>query len=174
MRTILRRSLVAGATVVVVGLAAVGAGSLGAVQLDRPIASDGTGPTDLTDATDALLAADTSSAPAPDRLAAGQLRRLAAWRRLVHATATLDLPALGGLTTVQLDHGTIAAVSGTQLTIGEAGGGSVTVSLGPKTAVRRHGAKAAAGDLRTGDEVFAMSRVEADGGEAYLVVVPKG
>ena len=77
------------------------------------------------------------------------------------------------MTTVQLDHGTVSAVSATSLTITEAGGTSVTVDLGASTKVRRDGAKAAVKDLKAGDEVFVISRVESDGTEAYLVVVPR-
>ena len=169
MLPMLRSLLLVGGTVTVVGLAAVGAGAIAAP--DRAAA-----PTteDVASAADALLAADTTpTASAPARLTAQQLRRLAAWRHLVHAQATLDIPALGGLTTVQLDHGTTASVSATSLTIQESGGGSVTVALDGQTKVRRNGAAGAAGDLQPGDEVFAMSRVETDGAAAYLVVVPR-
>ena len=126
---------------------------------------------------DAVLAADQatpSGAPAAAGRPAirGELRRLAAWRKLVHANVVVDLPKRG-LTTVQLDHGTIAAVSATSLTIRESGGGSMTVTLGDQTRVRRDGARAAVTDLRTGDEVFALSTVEAGGTTASLVVVPK-
>jgi hypothetical protein len=121
---------------------------------------------------DAILAADQKSA-APDAAGPrGQLRHLAAWRRLVHATVVVDLKQ-GGLTTVQIDHGTISAVGATTLTISEAGGGSVTVALGDESHVRRNGAKAAVADLKTADEVFVMSKVEAGGTTAYLVVVPR-
>lgn len=121
---------------------------------------------------DVLLAADQPSAK-PERAAArGDLRRLAAWRRLVHATVVVDLPK-GGLTTIQLDHGSIAAVDPSSLTIAEAGGGSVTVRLGDDTRVRRDGARAKVADLKTGDELFVMSKVESAGTTAYLVVVPK-
>ena len=121
---------------------------------------------------DAILAADQTTT-APGRAAArGDLRRLAAWRRLVHATVVVDLKQ-GGLTTIQLDHGTISAVSATSVTIAEAGGGSVTVALGDETRVRRNAAKAAIADLKTADEVFVMSKVEGGGTTAYLVVVPR-
>jgi hypothetical protein len=170
MLQLFRRLALAGGTVAILGLALVGAGALGASGSPSEPASG-----DVAAAAVALLAADTTSGAAtPERLPARQLRRLAAWQRLVHATATLDLPAAGGLTTVQLDHGTIGAVSATSLTISEAGGGSVTVALDGETKVRRHGTKAATGDLAKGDEVFALSRVGPDGTEAYLVVVPKG
>lgn len=170
----LRRALLAGATVAVLGFAVVGAGV---------VAGHGTAPTDtavdVAAAADALLAADSgtatpTAAKPSERLTARQLRRLAAWQRLVHAQATLDLPVAGGLTTIQLDHGTVGAVSAGSLTIREAGGDSVTVQLGAETKVRRNGAKAAVADLTAGDAVFALSRVQAGGTEAYLVVVPKG
>jgi hypothetical protein len=124
---------------------------------------------------DAILAADQSAAPqaAPaGRIGRGQLRRLAAWRHLVHATVVVDLDKVG-LTTIQLDHGTISAVSTSSLTISETGGGSVTIALGSETRVRRDAARAAAADLETADEVFVMSKVEPGGSTAYLVVVPK-
>lgn len=121
---------------------------------------------------DAILAVDHASA-APDAAGPrGQLRRLAAWRRLVHATVVVDLKQ-GGLTTIQLDHGTISAVDATTLTIKEAGGGTVTVALGTDSRIRRAGAKAAVIDLKAADEVFVLSKVETRGATAYLVVVPK-
>jgi hypothetical protein len=49
---------------------------------------------------------------------------------------------------------------------------SATVVLGDETRVRKHAAKAAIGDLKVGDEVFVMSKVQAGGTDAYLVVVP--
>jgi hypothetical protein len=132
-------------------------------------------PTDL----DALLAADQTAASAAaatpkDHInaAVNGLRRLAAARRLVHATVVVDLPKLGGLTTIQLDHGTISAVGATSLSVTEAGGSTVTVSLGDDTRVRRNAAKAGIGDLKSGDEVFVMSRIESGGTVAYLVVAP--
>jgi hypothetical protein len=125
---------------------------------------------------DALLAADQSAAgPAraanPNKSVAG-LRRLAAGDRLVHGTVLVDLPALGGLTTIQIDHGTVKAVSPTSLSVSETGGTTATVSLGDETRVRKHAAKAKVGDLAVGDEVFVMSKVDGGATEAYLVVVP--
>jgi hypothetical protein len=118
---------------------------------------------------DALLAVDQTTKPAA---AAGRLRHLAAWRRLVHATVVVDLRQ-GGLTTIQLDHGTISAVTATTLTIKETGGGSVTVTLGDESRVRRDGGKAKIGDLKASDEVFVLSKIESGGTTAYLVVVPR-
>jgi hypothetical protein len=144
-------------------------------------ASDNAG---LAAGLDAILAADQTAAPAPAastvptparariNAAVRGLRRLAAAQRLVHATVVADLPKLGGLTTIQIDHGTISAVSGTSLSVAETGGTTATVRLGDETRVRRNAAKATIGDLKTGDEVFVMSRVESDGTVAYLVVVP--
>jgi len=131
------------------------------------VADDGLG-ADL----DTILAADQATAAPPRVAARGDLRRLAAWRRLVHATVVVDLRQ-GGLTTIQLDHGTISAVGTSSVTIAEAGGGSVTVALGDATRVRRNAAKASIADLQTGDEVFVMSKVEAGGTTAHLIVVPR-
>jgi hypothetical protein len=125
---------------------------------------------------DAILAADqaapVSTVAGARGPAAGPLRRLAAARQLVHATVVLDLPKTG-LTTVQIDHGTISAVGATSLTIAETGGGKPSVTLESETRVRRNGAKAAIADLKVGDEVFVLSKVETGGTVAYLVVVPK-
>jgi len=183
MTVLLQRILATAALTALVGLAAIGvtrtapptavypasvpADAIGASGT-VPIAPDPAVAADL----DAILAADTTSA-SPDRAAArGVLRRLAASGRLVHATVLVDLKE-GGLTTVQLDHGTISAVSPTSLTIAETGGTSVTLKIETETRVRRDGAKAAIAALKTGDEVFAMSKVEAGGTTAYLVVVPR-
>ena len=151
--------------------------SSGAASAGTPAVatSDGTG--DLTADVDALLAADQTALPAataatPVKPAAIGLRRLAVLRRLVHGTVVVDLPKLGGLTTIQLDHGTVSAVSGTSLTIHETGGTDVTVALGQETRVRKHATRATVGDLAAGDEVFVMSRVASTGTDAYLVVVP--
>lgn len=141
------------------------AGTAGTAAVDDPVGSE----------LDAILAADQTAA-APNTSAGvivrGRIRRLATSRHLVHATVVVNL-AKGGLTTIQLDHGTISAVGASTLTISEAGGGSVTVDLGPETRVRRNAAKASIADLKTADEVFVMSKVESGGTTAYLVVVPK-
>lgn len=121
---------------------------------------------------DAVLAAEQVAPDATGRLGSERLRRLAAWKHLVHGTVIVDLPK-AGLTTVQLDHGTISALSATSLTIAEAGGSSVSVSLSDESRVRRDGAKATIADLKTGDVVVVMSKVESGGTTAYLVVVPR-
>ena len=123
-------------------------------------------------AIDVVLAAEQVAPDATGRAGAERLRRLAAWKHLVHGTVVVDLPK-AGLTTIQLDHGTISAVSATSLTIAEAGGSSVTVSLSDESRVRRDGAKAAIADLRTGDVVVVMSKVESGGTTVSLVVVPR-
>jgi hypothetical protein len=192
MSAFLRRTSHSAAVVLLLGLLAValveagvaiGAGATpvaSAATSEATVASDPALAADL----DALLAADQTAAPQPAasagptppktriNAAVRGLRRLAAARKLVHATVVADLPALGGLTTIQLDHGTISALSASSLTVSETGGTTATVKLGDETRVRRNAAKALVSDLRTGDEVFVMSRVEADGTVAYLVVVP--
>ena len=186
MTILIRRTIVIAAAAVLIVLAAIGmmrttsmpgpasavpagvpAALAAAPAADNTVVDDGLG-ADL----DAILAADQTTA-APERAAArGDLRRLAAWRRLVHATVVVDLKQ-GGLTTIQLDHGTISAVSASSVTIAETGGSSVTITLGDETRVRRNAAKAAIADLKTADEVFVMSKVEAGRTAAYLIVVPR-
>ena len=186
MTILVRRTIVIAAAAILVALAAIGtlratsqpgAAPANPAAIAAALAAAPAAPNSLVDDglgadLDAILAADQTVA-APERAAArGDLRHLAAWRRLVHATVVVDLKQ-GGLTTVQLDHGTISAVSASSVTIAEAGGGSVTIALGDETRVRRNAAKAAIADLKTADEVFVMSKVEAGGTTAYLVVVPR-
>ena len=56
-----------------------------------------------------ILAVDQKSTAPGGAGPRGKLRRLAASHTLVHATVVVDLKK-GGLTTIQLDHGTISAV----------------------------------------------------------------
>jgi len=189
----MRRSVLRAGAVLLLGLAAIGfvqavsadgtpAGPLAnAPVANAPVANApvvGTGATTddaLASELDAILAADQTAAQpaasAPDA-APGILRRLRIGRRLVHGTIVVDLPK-AGLTTVQVDHGTISAVGATSLTISEAGSTSITVTLDDKTRVRRNGAKAAIADLKTGDQVFVMSKVQSGGTIASVVIVPK-
>ena len=168
MTHILRRTVLVTGSALILGLAGIGfvqAAALGsrseAVSADAPVVLDS-----------AFAADQVATDPAAADRAAGALLRLRFWQRLVHATATLDLPNKG-LTTVQLDHGTVAAIDVDSLTIAEKGGGSVTVALGDDTRYRKDGARAKPADIKTGDTVYVMSLVESSGIEAYLVVVPK-
>jgi hypothetical protein len=184
----IRRSVLRAGAILLLGLAALGmvqaasAGRTPAAPLanaplaNAPVTSTGTAADDaLASELDAVLAADQTAAQpavAGPNAAPGILGRLRVGRRLVHGTIVVDLPK-AGLTTVQVDHGTISTVGATSLTISEAGGTSVTVTLDGKTRVRRNGAKAAIADLKTGDQVFVMSKVESSGTIAYAVIVPK-
>jgi hypothetical protein len=161
MTVVLRRILATAAIAALGGLAALGVARAGAPAQPVPLSVAAPAPAesrtaapvaaDLELELDAILAAETSPAKADKAAARGELRRLAASRRLVHATVVVDLKD-GGLTTIQLDR---------------------TVALGSETRVRRAGAKAAISDLKAADAVFVMSKVETDGRSAYLVVVPR-
>ncbi|MDQ3128136.1 MAG: hypothetical protein M3Q66_06730 [Chloroflexota bacterium] len=172
MQPLRRRVTILAGSALLVALAGIG------IAQAQPSGSTATSPTGATASDpdlatiDAVLAAEQVASEATGRLGAERLRRLAVWKHLVHATVVVDLPKVG-LTTIQLDHGTISAVSATSLTIAEAGGSSVTVGLSDESRVRRDGAKAALADLKTGDVVVVMSKVESGGTTAYLVVVPR-
>ena len=168
MTHLLRRTVLVTGSAIILGLAGIGlvqAAALGsrseAVPADAPIVLDS-----------AFAADQLATDPAAADRAAGALLRLRFWQRLVHATATLDLPNKG-LTTVQLDHGTVAAIDADSLTITEKGGGSVTVALGDDTRYRKDGAPVKHADIKSGDVVYVMSLVESAGSGAYLVVIPK-
>lgn len=172
MQPLRRRVTILAGSALLVALAGIG------IAQAQPSGSAATSPTRATASDpdlatiDAVLAAEQVASDATGRLGVERLRRLAAWKHLVHGTVVVDLPK-AGLTTIQLDHGTISAVSATSLTIAEAGGSSATVSLSDQSRVRRGGAKAALADLKTGDVVVVVSKVESGGTTAYLVVVPR-
>jgi hypothetical protein len=188
----IRRTVLTAGAVVLLGLAAIGlvqamssasgatAQQLGAAPVAAVPATTSAGATDdeamLTSQLDAILAADQTAASGAvaghDPAAAPGLRRLRLGQHLVHATIVLDLPEKG-LTTIQVDHGTITTVSPTSLAIAETGGTSATVTLGDETRVRRNGERAKIADLEKGDEVFVMSKVDSGGTVAYLVIVPR-
>ena len=70
----------------------------------------------------------------------------------------------GNLVTIQIDHGTIAAIGSGSITVDEAGGRQVTISTDTNTVVRLGGGAGLGklADLKTGDQVFVQSRI--DGG----------
>ena len=169
------------------GAAATGAVAPGTASSSAaPGAAAASAATDPTaDAVDAALAAfDQAGTTGPAGLAApgataqpatrlGQrLRQFARWKQLVHATVTVNRPG-AGIQAFNLDHGTITALTAGSLTIAEAGGSSVTLTTDTTTRVRKDGKKATLADLRSGNEVVAVSKV---GGtattRALLVVVP--
>jgi hypothetical protein len=172
----MRRAFLIATGTLVLGVAAGGLLRLPApVEPDTAATAAAAPDSTLASDVNAILAADqTSAGPIGSRDVAAPraLRRLGAARRVIHATVLVDLPK-AGITTIQIDHGTISAVNATSLTVAETGGGSPSVTLGADTRVRREGQKAAVADLKAGDEVFVMSKVESTGAVAYLVVVPR-
>jgi hypothetical protein len=92
-------------------------------------------------------------------------------QRIIHVEATLDLPAKG-IVTVALDHGTISAIDDGTISVKEKNGRTVTVKTADETKVRKAGEPATLGDLKVGDEVVVMSRLEDGSFEAYRIVVP--
>ena len=159
MRITTRRLGFAGAAVLVLAVAGIGVAAAA-----PPVGADPAEPAALErpaiEAGDDLTTAD----------APGQLRRLLN-RRMVHAEIVLDRGA-EGLVTVQLDRGTIKAIGARSLTIAQAGDRTETVATGDTTRVRKDRQRATLADLRVGDQVLVVSRVETGKAEASLVVVP--
>jgi preprotein translocase subunit YajC len=104
-----------------------------------------------------------------DRLGDGRLARLR--QHLVHGTFTV-LNRDGELITIQLDHGTIAAIGDDTITISEAGGTSVTVSTTAETKVWKDREPSSLAALEVGDEVVVHSIVEDGSATARFIVVP--
>ena len=195
--TIASRSLaLAGGAALLVGVLGAGiavgagasAGSAATISTAAPGAAAASAATDPTaDAVDAALAAfDQAGTAGPAGLAApgataqpatrlGQrILRFARWKQLVHATLTVNRPG-ARIQTFNLDHGTITALTAGSMTLAEAGGSSVTLTTDTTTRVRKDRAKATLADLRSGDEVVAVSLVGGTGTpRAILVVVPPG
>jgi hypothetical protein len=195
--TLASRSLaLAGGAALLVGVLGAGiaigagasAGSAATTSTAAPGAAAASAATDPTaDAVAAALAAfDQAGNTDPAGLAAPgtaaqpatrlgeRIRRFARWKQLVHATLTVDRP-VAGIQTFDLDHGTITALTAGSMTLAEAGGSSVTLTTDTTTRVRKDGAKATLADLRSGDEVVAVSLVGGTGtAHAILVAVPPG
>jgi hypothetical protein len=193
--TIASRSLaLAGGAALLVGVLGAGiavgagasAGSAATISMAAPGAAAASAATDPTaDAVDAALAAfDQAGTTGPAGLAAPgataqpatrlghRLRQFARWKQLVHATVTVNRPG-AGIQAFNLDHGTITALTAGSLTVAEAGGSTVTLTTDTTTRVRKDRAKATLADLRSGDEVVAVSKVGSTATtRALLVVVP--
>lgn len=104
-----------------------------------------------------------------DRSGDGRLGRLR--QHLVHGTFTV-LNRDSDLVTIQLDHGTVAAIADGTVTISEAGGRSVTVTTTAETRVRKGAAPASLAALEVGDEVVVHSVVADGTATARFIVVP--
>ncbi len=159
MKIATRPLALAGAAVLVLVVAGVGLAAAA-----QPAGSNPAGPAGLE-----LPANDAAGDLAADG-AAGQLRRLFN-RRIVHAEILLDR-GQAGLVTVQLDRGTIKAIGARSLTIEQAGNRTETVATSDTTRVRKNRQRATLADLRVGDRVLVVSRLEAGRAQARLVLVP--
>lgn len=197
--TIVSRSLaLAGGAALLVGVLGAGiavgagasAGSAATISTAAPgAASESAAPgaaaasAATADAVDPALAAfDQAGTAGPAGLAApgataqpatrlGQrLRQFARWKQLVHATVTVNRPG-AGIQTFNLDHGTVTALTAGSLTVAEAGGSSVTLTTDTTTRVRKDGKKATLADLRSGNEVVAVSLMGGTGTPRAILVV---
>lgn len=104
-----------------------------------------------------------------DRFGPRELGRLR--KHLVHGTVTV-LDRDGKLITLQLDHGTIAAIGDGSITIHEAGDASVTVATTSETRVRKGRAPSNLAALAVGDEVVVVSELDGSTATARRILVP--
>jgi hypothetical protein len=104
-----------------------------------------------------------------DRLGPRELGRPR--KHLVHGTLTV-VDRDGKLITLQLDHGTIAAIGDGSITIREAGDTSVTVATTSETRVRKGRAPSNLAALAVGDEVVVVSVLDGSTATARRIVVP--
>jgi hypothetical protein len=98
-------------------------------------------------------------------------RLLHRMQRLVHVEATVDLPDKG-IVTFAVDHGTISAIGGDSISVKEKDGRTVTLKTTDETRVRKDREPAKLTDLKVGDEVVVMSRLESGSFVAYRIGVP--
>lgn len=144
--------------IVVLGLA-----GMSAVMAANPAPSSGTPTTGSGPSEDAAID------QLRDRVGgAARIRGLG--RNVVHAVVTVDTK--DGLRTFQVDHGTVDTVGSGTLTVAEQGGAKVTVSTNADTKVTRDRKKAALTDLKNGDQVWIVSRVEGSTATARRVFAP--
>jgi hypothetical protein len=128
-----------------------------------PATTHGASSADATPVGGRQLARSVTGSAARDL---GRLRK-----HLVHGTVTV-LDRDGELITLQLDHGTIAAIGDGSITIGEAGNTSVTVATTADTRVRKGRAPASLAALAVGDEVVVVSVVDGSTATARRILVP--
>lgn len=160
-----RLALTGGAIVVLLtlGIGFVAASGTAPAQPSDPVAAASTGPT----------ASGTPDVDHP-RLKAwlgGRIGKLGLAKHLVHVTATFT-DKDGDLVTIQVDHGTIQSIGNGTLTIGEAGGSTVTVSTDDKTEVYVGRDEGALSDLKAGDAVFVQSRIDGSTLAKRILKVP--
>jgi hypothetical protein len=105
-----------------------------------------------------------------DRFGDGRFARFR--QRLVHGTFTV-VGRDGELVTIQVDHGTVAAIADGSITIAETGDASVTVNTSDDTKVRKDRKPSSLGALAVGDEVFVHSIVEDGAATARFIFVPR-
>ncbi len=134
---------------------------IGLAQAAAPSAAD--------QAVDGLAAAVALEPAAGDASTEARLRPL---RDLVHGTITFNQPD-EGLITVQVDGGTISAVDADSMTIAETGGASVTVAIDDQTRVRIGGRRSTTAELKVGQTVRAISRVEGNDATARWIGVSR-
>lgn len=161
-----RLALVASALVV---LGALGAGLV--------LAADPVGPPAAPEAIGLGAFLDPGQVPgdaaaiAGERLGPRAGRFLHRLQRLVHLEATVDLPDKG-IVTFAVDHGTLSAIGGDTISVKEKDGSTVTLKTTDATKVRKNREPAKLTDLKVGDEVIVMSRLESGSFVAYRIGVP--
>jgi len=74
--------------------------------------------------------------------------------------------------TFAVDHGTISAIGGGTISVKEKDGRTVTLKTTDETRVRKDREPATLTDLKVGDEVVVMSRLESGSFVAYRIGVP--
>lgn len=112
------------------------------------------------------------AAGAPDGQRQRPLRRpLERMQRLIHVEATVDLPDKG-IVTLAVDHGTISAIGSGTISVKEKDGRTVTLKTTDATKVRKGRDPATLKDLKVGDEVIVMSRLEDGSFVAGRIGVP--
>lgn len=104
-----------------------------------------------------------------DRFRDGHLARLR--QHFVHGTFTV-VGREGQLITIQVDHGTVAAIADGTLAIAEAGDRTVSVNTTEDTRVRKDREPSSLAALEVGEEVIVHSIVEDGAATARFVVVP--
>jgi hypothetical protein len=105
-----------------------------------------------------------------DRFGDGRFARFR--QHVVHGTFTI-VGRDGELITIQVDHGTVAAMTDGTLTIAEAGDATVIVNTTADTKVRKDRKPSSLAALEVGDEVVVHSIVEDGAANARFIVVPR-
>ena len=154
-----------------IGLTACGAAAGDTLSPEATaLTSVGFASDDLTPAADPAPSASAGAAARPHPLRPGRLRRELA-RHVLHGEVVVQTK--NGDKTVDVQRGTVTAVTGTTVTVKSTDGFTSTWTFGDPLRVVQHGQKADKSAVQTGAEIGIAGAKNGSTVTANLIVIPK-